>query len=303
MGDGIGPLMDRIRAAADGTGAWAMSSDETIRALGMDTVAFWRGVHAVRDRISFGDAVDGWSHDTVGELVTVLEELGFRDAEASLARAGIFLPREAAAELMEELAFRAQLLSAAHAVREEELAAMLRHTGNVSAAMEIYLGEYVDLDALVDECAESFRALHGLPQAGRALCARFLRAMFARHILDTRGMLAGLAERLRLEAARLGWVDLETGGRSRDGRGGRGAGEDGGTGGAEAGGGRSAGRREWACRVMGVSRGECTAEDLRRSYRRLMMRHHPDVDPAGLERCKDVNAAYALLMDELASGG
>jgi DnaJ-class molecular chaperone len=26
-----------------------------------------------------------------------------------------------------------------------------------------------------------------------------------------------------------------------------------------------------------------------------MMRHHPDVDPAGLERCKDVNAAYAIL--------
>jgi hypothetical protein len=30
-----------------------------------------------------------------------------------------------------------------------------------------------------------------------------------------------------------------------------------------------------------------------------MMRHHPDVDPTGLEKCKDVNAAYALLISEL----
>ena len=27
-----------------------------------------------------------------------------------------------------------------------------------------------------------------------------------------------------------------------------------------------------------------------------MMRHHPDVDPSGLERCKDVNVAYTLLI-------
>jgi hypothetical protein len=31
-----------------------------------------------------------------------------------------------------------------------------------------------------------------------------------------------------------------------------------------------------------------------------MMRHHPDVDPSGLERCKDVNVAYSLLIEEAA---
>ena len=34
---------------------------------------------------------------------------------------------------------------------------------------------------------------------------------------------------------------------------------------------------------------------------RLMMRLHPDVDPSGLERCKDVNAAYSLLIAETTS--
>jgi DnaJ-class molecular chaperone len=44
------------------------------------------------------------------------------------------------------------------------------------------------------------------------------------------------------------------------------------------------------------------AAELRSRYRQLMMRHHPDADPAGLERCKDVNAAYALLISTSTSG-
>ena len=33
----------------------------------------------------------------------------------------------------------------------------------------------------------------------------------------------------------------------------------------------------------------------------MMMRHHPDVDPSGLERCKDVNVAYSLLIGEVST--
>ena len=59
---------------------------------------------------------------------------------------------------------------------------------------------------------------------------------------------------------------------------------------------REARRRSWALTVMGFSRGGFTAESLRARYRELMMRHHPDADPTGLERCKDVNVAYSLLI-------
>jgi DnaJ-class molecular chaperone len=54
---------------------------------------------------------------------------------------------------------------------------------------------------------------------------------------------------------------------------------------------------------MGLPAGEATAEDLRGRYRALMMRHHPDVDPSGLEVCKDVNAAYALLISDITGAG
>jgi DnaJ-class molecular chaperone len=63
---------------------------------------------------------------------------------------------------------------------------------------------------------------------------------------------------------------------------------------------REPSRRAWARRIMGIEQEEITAEALRARYRVLMMRYHPDADPSGLERCKDVNVAYSLLIAEVA---
>ena len=70
---------------------------------------------------------------------------------------------------------------------------------------------------------------------------------------------------------------------------------------ASAGTAQGSSRNGWARKVMGFDGSRLTAEEIRFQYRKLMMRHHPDVDPTGLERCKDVNAAYALLISELVS--
>jgi len=53
---------------------------------------------------------------------------------------------------------------------------------------------------------------------------------------------------------------------------------------------------------FGRSGEEPDADALRARYRQLMMRYHPDVDPSGLERCKDVNAAYSVLIAGAAGG-
>ncbi|HUJ74486.1 MAG TPA: J domain-containing protein, partial [bacterium] len=256
------------RAQEDGT--WTVSPEEVAGLLGIDQVRFWRAVHDVQERISVADAIDGWSQETVGELVTVLERLLGAGPEEEMTRAGLFLPSMLGIELIEELTFRARRMGAAHQLRTEELAAMLRHTGGVRAAIEIYLDEYADVDALVDGSAESFRVLRGFPPRGRETARLYLARMFARHILDRRGLLTGLIERLRLEAARLGYADPED----------RARGE------SRAGTAHGSSRNGWARKVMGFDAAGLTAEALRLRYRQLMMRHHPDVDPGGLERCK-----------------
>jgi hypothetical protein len=266
----------------DDSGAWSITSDEVLALLAVDPVLFWRSVHGVRDRIGFADAIDGWSQDTMGDLVTVLESIYGHRAEEALTRAGLFIPWSLGVGLIEELLFRARRLAAAHAVRTDELEAMLRHTGSVRGAIEIYLDAHVDIDALIHGCADSFRIMEELPRIGGVTTAAWLRRMFARHVLDRRSLLVGLTERLRLEAALLGFIDPEDRARTQQADS---AGESG-----------ESVRHDWARKVMGFSQAAFTAESLRARYRELMMRYHPDADPTGLERCKDVNVAYSLLI-------
>jgi len=52
-------------------------------------------------------------------------------------------------------------------------------------------------------------------------------------------------------------------------------------------------------RILGVSRG-ASREEIRKAYRRLARRHHPDRnegDPACEERLKEINEAYSVLGD------
>ncbi|MBN1625520.1 MAG: J domain-containing protein [Deltaproteobacteria bacterium] len=46
---------------------------------------------------------------------------------------------------------------------------------------------------------------------------------------------------------------------------------------------------------------EATAEDIKKSYRRLAMKYHPDIngnDPDGVELLKEINEAYDILGNE-----
>ncbi|MCX7030233.1 MAG: J domain-containing protein [Spirochaetes bacterium] len=281
---GLPRLVEHLSARAGVAGCWAISSDETARLLGVDAVRFWREVNALRHRISFGDAIDGFSQDTVGDLVTVLERLLGPGVEAALTRAGLFLPYKLGVQLADHLQYRARGFAAAHELRAEDLDGMVRHAGSVRAAIGIYLETHVDLDAILDSCAESFRTVQGLPPVARETAVRWLRRMFEKHVLDRRSLFTLLEERLRLAAAEMGHVDPE----DRAQAGGQpGPGES-----------RQSARQAWALRVMGFGgTGEALdADALRVRYRQLMMRHHPDVDPSGLERCKDVNVAYSLLI-------
>jgi hypothetical protein len=282
-------LIGRLCGISEGDGCWSISSEDVARLLSVEPVAFWRAVHKVRDRISFSEAIDGWTQDTVGDLVTVLESLIGDEAEKQMMRAGLFVPYTLGIELIEEVMFQARRMGAAHEILSDELAAMLRYTGSVRSAVGIYLNEHIDLDELLRASVELIQALHGLPVRGRTTALRYLQTMIERHVLDRGNLLVGLVERLRLAAAQLGYIDPEDQPRAgKRGAGGNAHGPD---------------KRTWALQVMGVEGRNYSAEELRLLYRKLMMRHHPDVDPASLEKCKDVNAAYALLISDITKQG
>jgi hypothetical protein len=270
-----------IAARMDEEGAWSLSSDEAIASLGIAPVDYWRAVHGLRDRVGMFDAVDGFTQDTVGDLVTIAESLFGTRAEQAMAWAGVFVPHPWRLELMEELFSRAEESAQSHEIRGEELLAMLRFAGSFAGALRIYLDEYADPALLIAQAAEAFAASRGSGAPGLATAARFLRELFSRHVVDRRALFAGLERRLREAADRLGFADP----REEHGRGSR-----------------PVGRMAWAREVLGLATGPVAYDTLRRRYRELIMRFHPDVNPAGLERCKDITAAYSLLAARAGEG-
>lgn len=51
--------------------------------------------------------------------------------------------------------------------------------------------------------------------------------------------------------------------------------------------------------ILGVSRG-CSKEEIKRAYRRLARKYHPDVnkEPGAEDRFKEINRAYEVLSDD-----
>lgn len=277
-------LAAAITSRVDGEGRWRLSSEEVISALAVKPVEYWRALHALRERLHFEDAVDGFSQDSVGELVTLAESLVGPAAEQAMVRAGLFLPHALRGELVAQLLQAAGDFSTAHRPDDGELASMLRHTGSLRRAIDLYLEEHADLQAMIEETADGFAAVRGIAQPGRLTAARFLRELFSRHVMEKAALFAGLAGRLRQAALRMGFAEPgEQEATDREPR-------------------RDRGRLSWAREVMGLSGSRVGREALRRRYRELIMRFHPDVNPSGLERCKDITAAYALLTAREAEG-
>lgn len=278
---GLDSLAQTICTRIEEEGNWGVSSDEVISLAGLDPAEFWRSAHVLRDRIGFCDAVDGFTQDTVGDLVTIMERIFGPAAEEALSRAGAFMPHPLRLGLMGELFSRAEAFVASHEISNDELASMIRFAGSIGRALPIYMEVHADPGQLIKESAEAFTESRGIPEAGRFTAARFLRELFSRHIVDTRALFAGLERRLREAARRLGFADPQ-----EEGRAGGGSREE------DAGG---SDRRTWARRVLGLPSAPVPFDMLRRRYRELIMRFHPDVNPSGLERCKDITAAYSAL--------
>ena len=48
--------------------------------------------------------------------------------------------------------------------------------------------------------------------------------------------------------------------------------------------------------ILGVSK-EATAEEIKKSYRKLSLKYHPDKNPDGEDKFKEISEAYSILSD------
>ncbi len=287
------PVIARIAEMEAAGQAWSLRASELRGLLGLSSADFHRRLYAAQaagNRLVGLDTAGGrFSQENVGELVSLLELFCGPAVEQLLQQTGIFFPQPEQVEIMGCFLGEAGEALARHLLEEKEFSAMLRAFGSFERAREVYREEYFPLDELLERSAGRYCAglSFGLPELARANVKGLLEFFFRKHVLETESLFASLYERLHGQAVREGYAKApprveERAGRRPDRR-------------------QADTPAQQARRLLGLESGSLDLRRLKTRYKTLMKVYHPDLNPQGLRRCQEINAAYALLASALAA--
>jgi hypothetical protein len=286
----LGPLIARIEELERSEKPWSLGFEELRGLLGVDTTTFHRRIYAAQQTgnrlVSLGFVGGRFSQENVGELVSLLELFCGSGVEGPLERAGIFFSHPEQLEIMGAFLGAVGESLARHRLEEGEFSAMLATFRSFERARRVYREQYFPLEQLVEEAVRRYCAPRsfGLPELARLNVRRLLEFFFRKHVLEAESLFAPLYERLHEQAVREGYAEQP------------------GPRGEERGGDQWIDERTPAVRARRLLGLEAGALDLRRlksRYKLLMKIYHPDLNPQGLRRCQEINAAYALLLSGL----
>lgn len=277
-------LVTEIRRQEAVGHAWELAPRDLQRFLDLTPEQYYQAIYAAQVKghplISLDLATERFSRDSVLPLVSLLEHLCGAEAESALERAGIFFSHDQQAEITAGFLDAAAGTVAAHEFQDEEFTAMLRVFGGVARARQTYLDHYFDLDEMRRGAAFRYCAarVFTIPELALRNAEGVLRHLFAKHVLRADSIFGSLHEAFLAAAARAGFAD-EPPRRER-----RSPPDSATT------------ATEQARRAMGLGAEPLTLGRIKSRYKHLMKRFHPDVNPHGLRRCQEINAAYSTLV-------
>jgi len=295
----LGSLIERIRLVEESAGEWTLSSDEIRDLLGIESADFYRRIYAAdqsaQPLVGLSAAVELFSQENIWEFVALVELFCGGGAELLLEEAGVFFTHPEQLEIMGTLVAVASEAVRRHGVDREQFSAMLLALGSYERARRCYLEEHFALEGLIDAAVEQYLEgrRFGIPGLARKNVRRLLLYFLQKHVLEPKTLFARVRAALFEQAVREGYARAPGAQRRGAGRAaGAGAGDQGRAGAA----GPVQPPLERARQVMELGGSPFSLPDLKRQYKRLMKRYHPDLNPAGLRRCQEINAAYALLL-------
>jgi hypothetical protein len=284
------PVIERIGELERSGQVWRLTASEVRRLLGLDSASFHQRLYAAEkagDRlVGLSSAAGSFTQENVGELVSLLELFCGPGVERELERAGIFFSHPEQLELMSSFLGAAGESLAAHRLEESEFSAMLAAFRSFERSRQVYREQYFPLRDLEEEAVRRFCSVRSfrMPELARANARWLLDFFFRKHVLDVETLFAPLHERLREQAVREGYVEPPP---REEARGGRGS--------------AASTPAAHARRLLGLEEGRLDLARLKSRYKLLMKIYHPDLNPQGLRRCQEINAAYTLLHAALSS--
>ncbi|MBI9104536.1 MAG: J domain-containing protein [Spirochaetales bacterium] len=272
-------------------GSWSLSRDRILDLLETDIRDVYGLITSSPDPlVSF--KTSHFSARDAGELVSLLECLGFSEAPETLWKAGIWIPYEIQIELQELLLHEVVTARKNHSVDYDTFLVIFDHYSKFIRALQVYAAEFFPMEIFMKQGIETLLRNH--PETHAATISLLLRKLagelFRREIIPLWNLLWPIFDQLKDYLIRINrMAEPEPEANDQTGTREEGAGEK-----------NHEAALSKARKIFGFGGSEKIKEgQLKKRYKESMKKYHPDVNPEGLEFSKKINIAYALLLSKV----
>lgn len=257
-------LLEFIESQIGALGRFEISLEALCRRLGISLVDAYRTLYESQGEIG-GYIPERFTTENVNILARFISLISGEDAETMFHNAGTYLSSSDLSELAALYYDTAGQAIEGHIPQFGEFGQMYRRFKTHRRAFDVYVDYFFDLDRIFEETVTAFVSYRSFssPLLGRHSTQSSLSLLIKRNVVSIMGMFEQLFESLTGEHP-----ESESPNHIR----------------------------HPALTILGLDRLPRNKRDLRDHYKTLMKTYHPDINPAGLEMCKKINAAYADLL-------
>ena len=275
---GIESVVDHIAQSIHDNGSWRLSFDDFLDCVGIEQLEIYQTLYRFPD-ISLSGTLSGFSSEDPVFLLRVLEQFYGRKAEEALTVSGLFLPIDMQLDLLVGFIDTCLQAFSNHSIDYDEFKYICENSVNVFISADRYCIRHLHPPDYIATAVHEYLSNSGvkIPHAAALFGTKILRSYLRRGILEVEI----LTERIRAVLFDFAAAEELFGRRERviiqD--------ED--------------DRFLYALEIMELTGRRLNLAELKKNYKKLMMRFHPDINPDGLEHCKTINSAYSFLFGYL----
>lgn len=269
-------ILEEIESMRDGNG-WSMSLESVLAILGVTYEDYCRSQYSRRKKTGLN--LQGFTEENVERLVEMLAGFGY-DSPVAFQRAGYYFSPDLLQEWQEFFISVTSSRLLGHEVDRSELENALSACRKPGDGLEFYCETRFNLEELVHFASNLFLRKHGIEShsVSNNILNSYILYMYGQRILKREDLFASLNEIL-IEKA-IEWRFL-----------------------------RAADVRNKvvlppdlakALEALEMHTDEMPeGDELKRQYRTLLKRYHPDVNPTGLEKTRQINTAYTFVVTRM----
>ncbi len=296
----VNKIIEHIARISKKMGYWAITADEVMEITQLEPYKFKRYLEQARITVNMPKHMNIFSNDNPGDLITLLECIygKNKDMEKLFSEKGIFINYENMIELNDLLINSANEIMSKHEINENMFQEILNETKSFEEAKDIYLNEEFNIDEIIEKTCLSYVSLNKfqLDKLAKRNTLKYLNSLFERKILNKNTVLSNVVYKLKQYAIKIHFYQEESDDYSSNyyyedknnvNQGNEGQKHL-----------KKPSRKEIAKSILGI-KGEFDINILRKKYRNMMKIYHPDINPQGLQKSQEINAAYSVLLEEL----